>query len=207
MSQYMTPARKIEVRWEWIGEAWKLFTANPGAWIGMILITGVIGLLLIALPIGLILIPAGLFASNGDPSAVFATAGIGLLLMIPVLVIVCLLVFSYLTGGLYRAAIRQSQGQAISVGDLFSGGDSFLRILGLAVLGFVAQVVVAVVFSVPGMVIDVLSPLGELASRIVSIIMGGFIFFAIPLIIDRKMGVIDAIKTSINTTKGQWWMF
>jgi hypothetical protein len=206
MSQYMTPARKIEVRWEWIGEAWKLYTSNPGAWIGMIVIAAIIAILLVVVPIALFIIPAGLFANNNDPSAAFATAGLAMLL-IPVLLIVWLLIGAYLTSGLFRAAIRQSQGQGISVGDLFSGGDSFLRVLGLLVLITLAQIVLSVIFAVPGMIIEELAPIGRLAGNIPSLIISGSIFFAIPLIVDRRMGVFDAIKTSIDATKSQWWMF
>src|SRR5262245_26348269 len=146
MSQYMVmAAKKVEVRWEWIGAAWKLFTNNPGAWIGMVLITGIIGILLVALPIVFILIPAGIFASNNDAGGIFAAAGLTLLLL-PVLLIAWLLLGSYLFSGMFRAAIRQAQGEAISVGDLFSGGDCLLRVLGLGILVAVAQLVVAFVF-------------------------------------------------------------
>src|SRR5262249_7492429 len=114
---------------------------------------------------------------------------------------------SYLFSGMFRAAIRQAQGEAISVGDLFSGGDCLLRVLGLGILVAVAQLVVAFVFAVPGMIIEELRPLGSLASNIPSIIIAGFIFFAIPLIVDRNMGVFAAISASIEATKRQWWMF
>ncbi|MBO0727338.1 MAG: hypothetical protein J2P52_17185, partial [Blastocatellia bacterium] len=120
----MMAAKKVEVRWEWIGAAWKMYTNSPGAWIGMVLITGIIGILLVALPIVFILVPAGIFASRNDPGAFFAAAGLTLLL-IPVLMIVWLLLGTYLYSGMYRAAIRQAQGQSIAVGDLFSGGDCF----------------------------------------------------------------------------------
>jgi hypothetical protein len=206
MSQYMMAAKKVEVRWDWIGEAWKLYTSNPGAWIGMVLITGIIGILLVALPIVFILIPAGIFAANGETGGIFAAAGLTLLL-IPVLLIAWLLLGTYLYSGMYRAAIRQAQGQLIAVGDLFSGGDCFPRFLGLVVLGIIANIVVRLVFAVPGMIIDGLAPLGGLAASVISIIIYGFIFFAIPLIIDRNMGVFAAISASIEATKSHWWMF
>jgi len=206
MSQYMMAAKKVEVRWEWIGEAWKLYTNAPGAWIGMVLITGIIGILLVALPIVFILIPAGIFASNNDAGGIFAAAGLTLLLL-PVLLIAWLLLGTYLTSGMYRAAIQQAQGQSVAVGDLFSGGDCFPRVLGLLVLGIIANFVVGFVFAVPGIIIDGLAPLGKLAAYITSAIIQGFIFFAIPLIIDRNMGVFAAISASIEATKSQWWMF
>ena len=195
------------VRWEWISEAWKLFTNNPGAWIGMILISAVIGIVLVILPVTLIFIPMGIFASKNEPGVALATAGLGLLLLIPVLLIVIFLSTAYLCSGMYSAAIRQVKGEAISVGDLFSGGDCFLRVLGLIVLVTIAQLAVRFAFSVPGLIIEELAPLGRLASSIPSIIISGFIFFAIPLIVDRKMGVFEAISASVKATKAQWWMF
>src|SRR5215475_356075 len=150
MSQNIMPVKRAEVRWEWIGEAWKLFTNNPGSWIGMILISAIIGILLIALPVALILVPAGIFASNNGTATAIATAGIALLLLIPALLIVSLLLSAYLTGGMYRAAIKQAHGEAISVGALFSGGDCFPRVLGLLVLLAIAQILIGFVFSVPG---------------------------------------------------------
>src|SRR5262245_46226116 len=169
MSQYMMAAKKVEVRWEWIGAAWKLYTNAPGAWIGMVLIAGIIGILLVALPIVFILIPAGIFASNNDAGGIFAAAGLTLLLL-PVLLIAWLLLGTYLTSGMYRAAIQQAQGQPVAVGDLFSGGDCFPRVLGLVVLGIIANFVVGFVFAVPGIIIDGLAPLGRLAAYITSAI-------------------------------------
>ncbi|MBO0860874.1 MAG: hypothetical protein J2P21_20805 [Chloracidobacterium sp.] len=202
----MMAAKKVEVRWEWIGEAWKLYTNNPGAWIGMVSITGIIGILLVALPIVFILVPAGIFASRYDQGTIFAAAGLTLLL-IPVLLIAWLLLGTYLYCGMYRAAIRQAQGESVAVGDLFSGGDRFLPVLGLVVLGIIANIAVRIIFAGPGLIIDGLAPLGRLAASVISVIIYGFIFFAIPLIIDRDMGVFAAINASIEATKSQWWMF
>ncbi|MGH9839415.1 MAG: hypothetical protein ACREEM_11600, partial [Blastocatellia bacterium] len=69
MQPMMTSQRRGDVRWEWIGEAWKLFTENPGAWIGMTLITAVIALVALVLPFFLFVIPAGIFASRSGGDA------------------------------------------------------------------------------------------------------------------------------------------
>src|SRR5262245_345022 len=206
MSQQMMSGKRAEVRWEWIGEAWKLFLNNPAAWIGMILITAIVVVLLVVLPIVFLIIPTGIFASRNETGAALATLGFTLLL-IPVIAIVAIAAGAYLSGGMYRAAIKQTRGEAISVGDLFSGGDCFLRIFGLGALVVIGSFVLSAVLSVPGTVIEGLRPLGSLVSNVLACIIGGFIFFAIPLIVDRNMGVFDAIRTSIETTKNQWWMF
>src|SRR5262249_43738637 len=134
MQPIMTLRKKGEVRWEWIGDAWKLFSDNPGSWIGMIAIALLIYVFAIILPSLFILIPAGILAS-GDMSEArtFTLVGSAFVTVI-VISIIALLVGSYLTAGFYRAAVRQGRGEAISVGDLFSANDSFLRVLGLSLL-------------------------------------------------------------------------
>jgi membrane-anchored glycerophosphoryl diester phosphodiesterase (GDPDase) len=210
MQSMMMSQRKGEVRWEWIGEAWKLFTANPGAWIGMLLLYVIATFLIIGLPVMFILIPAGVFASNSDPTtiatAVAAAAGV-LLFLIPVIMIVALFAVAYLFSGMFRAAIKQSRGQQISVGDLFSGGDCFLRVLGLLVLSALVQIAVWIVFLIPSFLIDGLESLASLGSSAAGLIVNGLLYFSIPLIVDRGAGVMDAIRQSIETTKPQWWMF
>ncbi len=210
MQPMMTSHRRGDVRWEWIGDAWKLFTENPGAWIGMTLITAAIALVAIALPAFLFVIPAGIFASgsSGDASlaGIAALAGSALIAAI-VIVIISLLIFAYLGAGLYRAAIQQAKGEAISVGHLFSAGDSFMGVLGLGILYIVASIVLGGVLFTLAFVSEELSILLSLFARLLQLVAAGFLFYSIPLIVDRKLGVIEAIRTSISTTRPQWWMY
>jgi hypothetical protein len=206
MSQNMRLGKSAVVRWEWFGEAGKLWTSNPVAWIGMSAIVFFVLVVLAVLPIVFIIVPAGIFASNNNPGAALATAGFALLL-IPVIAIVLLVVGAYFASGMYRAAIRQARGEAIRALDLFSGGENFPRILGLFFLLAVVQVVAAAVIRIPGMVIRELTPLLGLLGNLLGAIIGGFTFFAAPLIVDRKLGISEAISASVKATKDQWWMF
>jgi uncharacterized membrane protein len=205
MSQNMRLGKSAVVRWEWLGEAGKLWTSNPAAWIGMSAITTV-GLALFLLPVVFIFIRAGISASNNDPGAALATAGVALL-MVPVLLIIMFVVGTFFASGMYRAAIRQAQGEPISVGSLLSGGNFFPRILGLTILMAIVQIIVALIIRIPGLVIRELDPLLALLGNLTTPIIYGVTLFSIPLIVDRGLGVFDAIGASIEATKKQWWMF
>jgi hypothetical protein len=206
MQPMMTSQRSGEVRWEWIGDAWKLFAANPGAWIGMQLLYLTAIILIIGLPVMLVMIPAGVFASRNDPSAAIAASGL-LFLLTPVILLAALFAGGYLASGIFRAAIRQAQGQEISVGDLFSGGDCFLRVIGLVVVSILIQMTALVILLIPSFLISGMETLASLGSYVVGFTVNGLFFFAIPLIVDRGASVMDAIRGSIEVTKSQWWMF
>lgn len=210
MQPMMISHKRGDVRWEWIGDAWKLFTENPGAWIGMTLISAVIALIAIFLPFFIFVVPAGMFATgNGGDAGLAGIAAMAGSVLIATLVIaiISLLVFSYLGAGLYRAAIQQAKGETISVGHLFSAGDSFLGVLRLAVLYVVASIVLGLALFSLIFVSQELYFLLTLAVRILQLVAAGFLFYCIPLIVDRKLGVVNAIRTSISTTSPQWWMY
>jgi uncharacterized membrane protein len=207
----MTSQRRGDVRWEWIGDAWQFFTENPGAWIGMTIVSAVVAVIAIVLPVFFFIIPTGILASGSGgagPSAagIAALAGSAMIAIFAIAVI-SLLISSYLMAGLFRAAIQQAKGEAISVGDLFSAGDSFSGVLGLMFLYFIAGVVLALLAFPLAFVSEELSVLFSLAVRLLQLVAWGFLFFTIPLIVDRKLGVMDAIRTSISTTTPQWWMY
>src|SRR5262249_4363365 len=182
------------------------FTKDPGSWIVMQLMYLAAMLAVIGFPIFFVLIPAGVFASRNEAAGIAAAAGI-FILLIPVIFVVALLAVAYLWSGMFRTAIRQARGDQISAGDLFSGGSSFLRVLGVLALGAIAQFVIMIVFAIPGFFIEELGNLATLINSFVSAVINGLLYFAIPLVGDRNAGVMEAISTSIETTKSQWWMF
>ncbi|MGH9844560.1 MAG: zinc-ribbon domain-containing protein, partial [Blastocatellia bacterium] len=139
-------------------------------------------------------------------AGIAAMAGSALIAFI-VIAIISLLVFAYLGAGLYRAAIQQAKGEAISVGHLFSAGDSFTGVLGLMILYIVAGIVLGGALFTLAFVSEELSILLSLFARLLQLVAAGFLFYCIPLIVDRKLGVMDAIRTSISTTRPQWWMY
>lgn len=177
------------VRWEWISEAWNLFTKQWSVWVLMILVMylvvfavylpfiGIIGMMMPSMP-------------QGDEiptvTPVFPTA---LLALYPVVYLVILGAVSYLLGGLYNAAFKQLRGEPISVGDLFSGGPYFMRMLGALVLIAIGAGIGGVFCLIPGLIVY------------------GLTFLTYPMIVEGGKGTIDAIKESIEITKRDWIMF
>jgi hypothetical protein len=172
------------VRWEWIGEAWNLFIKQWSVWVLMILVTGLI-VFAVYLPfIGVIgmMIPT---PQVGEPYEF----PIGILMLYPIMGLAILAVMSWLVGGLYNAAFKQISGEQITVGDLFSGGKNFARIL------------------VAGLLIGIAAGIGGVFCLIPGLIVSGLAFLTYPMIVEGGKGTIDAIKASIEVTKKDWIMF
>jgi hypothetical protein len=179
------------VRWEWISEAWNLFTKQWSVWVLMILVAGLIIFLVemvIYLPlVGMIAMTASSVPQDGDIPA-GAVFPVGLLILYPVIFLAIATVMSWLMGGLYNAAFKQARGGQIAVGDLFSGGKYFARILGAVLLIGIATGIGSILV-IPGLII------------------AGLAFLTIPMIVEGGKGTIDAIKGSIEITKRDWIMF
>jgi hypothetical protein len=178
------------VRWEWISEAWNLFTKQWSAWVLMILVAGLICFvveMIIYVPFfGMIM--ASSIPQDGDiPTAPVFPAG--LLILYPVIFLAIATVMSWLMGGLYSAAFKQVRGEQIAVGDLFSGGRYFVRILGALLLVLIAFYIGFFLFVIPGLIVY------------------GFVFLTFPMIVEGGKGSIDAIKASIEVVKRDWIMF
>jgi hypothetical protein len=113
-------------------------------------------------------------------------------MLIPVALIgapLMLLVAAFLWGGLWKTAIKQLRGESISVGDLFSGGDVFPRMIG----AFLA--------------IGIMATLGALLCFFPAFVVIGLFFFTIPLIVDQNLDVSSALSASFEATKKNWLMF
>ncbi|HKQ90066.1 MAG TPA: zinc-ribbon domain-containing protein [Blastocatellia bacterium] len=179
------------VRWDWISEAWNLFTKQWSVWVLMILVMCLVMFtmyLVIYLPIfGIIMAMTTSIPQDGEiPTAPEFPVGIFLLFPLIFLAIAC--VGSWLTGGLYNTAFKQVRGERIAVGDLFSGGKYFTRILGAALL------------------IGIAAGIGSILI-IPALIIAGLTFLTMPMIVEGGKGTIDAIKGSIEITKRDWLMF
>jgi hypothetical protein len=180
------------VRWEWISEAWNLFTRQWSVWVLMNL---VMFLAVIVIYFAFTFLFSGLFLAmmptipqDGEiPTApVFP---VGLLLLYPVMFLAFVVPMTWLFGGFYNTAFKQLRGEQIAVSDLFSGGRYFVRILGAALLITIAAGIGGVLCIIPGLIV------------------GGLTFLTYPMIVEGGKGTIDAIKASIEVTKKDWIMF
>ncbi|HEY6403788.1 MAG TPA: hypothetical protein VI479_20360 [Blastocatellia bacterium] len=172
------------VRWEWISEAWEQFTRQWSVWVLMILVTFLIGMAVYLPFVGIIgmMMPA---PEIGEPFEF----PVGIFALYPIMYLAILGVASWLTGGLYNAAFKQVRGEQIAIGDLFSGGRYFTRILG-------AYILIAIGVGI-----------GSLLCFIPGLLVAGLSFLTLPIIVGGDKGTIDAIKASIEVTKKDWIMF
>lgn len=175
------------VRWEWIGEAWNLFTKQWTAWVLMILVT-VLVMAVIYIPLYSIAL-FSMMPSVSEDGVVSTGSGVFPILILPVAYGALACAASWLAGGLYGAAFKQLRGEQISVGDLFSGGRHFTRMIVATIL------------------IGILAGIGSIFCLIPGLIVAGLAFLTAPMIVEGGKGAVDAIKASIEVTKKDWIMF
>ncbi|MBO0723685.1 MAG: hypothetical protein J2P41_22865 [Blastocatellia bacterium] len=179
------------VRWgEWISEGWDMFVQNWKVWVLQTLIMS--ALFVIPAVFFYILIFASIFAQaiSGQNSGEY-NAGLPPIFLAGIFVVlpVVLLASVFLTGGLWRTATKQMRGKEISVGDLFSAGDVYLRLLGATIL------------------LGLLGIIGAAFCFFPALIVFGLFHFTIPLIVDRDMSIGDAMTASFNATKSHWIVY
>ena len=174
------------VKWgEWIGEGWQMFAEQWQQWVLLMLVF----ILLIAIPVAplyLFILGAQISMANDPSSAEPPTA---IFALMPLIYIVILGGSSFLMAGAYRAAFKQLRGGTIAISDLFSGADVFLKVLG----GF--------------LLVAILSMIGAVFCILPAFVVAGLFAYTQPLIIEGRLGVIDAMKASFDRTKGNWLMF
>lgn len=98
--------------------------------------------------------------------------------------IINFLVSTFMSGGLTLFAIKVARGDDYQFGDIFKGGPVFLSILGANILISLGVLFGMVLLIVPG------------------IILGLAWGMTVPLIVDRQMGAIDAMKESWRMMDG-----
>ncbi len=92
---------------------------------------------------------------------------------------IILLVFQFLAAGLYRGALRVTDGHSFSIGELFQGWDK-------------GQVAIAAIL------IAVATGIGTLLCYVPGLVVGFLTQFTLLFIVDKQMGAVDAIKASIR---------
>jgi uncharacterized membrane protein len=162
-----------------------MFTQRWSTWVIHMLVFVLVILALVA-PIYIIAIAGSLTASATEmPEAPPAIFFVAMFILYPLI----LLAAAFMAAGTYKAAMKQLRGEPTSVGDLFSGGDCFLRVLGAIFL------------------VAIFSALGGIFCIIPGLIVQGLCFFTIPLVVERGLGPVQAIQASIEATKKDWLMF
>ena len=176
-----------KIRFEVIGEAWQLFTQQMATWIMAIVL-----FLVIMLVPGLVMVfgvmgslAAALASGNRDGGPVF---GLGMVLSLLVGSLLIAVVSVVMMGGMYRMAIKQVRGEPIQLSDLWSAVDVFWKLVGAGLLIGLSMAAASFLCYLPAYIV------------------GGLLMLTLPLIVDQKLGVIEAMTRSWNALKHEWLM-
>lgn len=175
---------------EWFSESCTLFGREWKVWV----LQGLLYLMLPLLPVvpGLLLCYAAFFRFLGQVAASSASStglpalpaellsGLGLLL---VGAIVSSVLAVYLLAGMTRTATKQLRGEPIAVGDLFTAGEVLLPDLAAYLLSTLALSFAFGLCFLPGLLLL------------------GLWLYVHPLIVERRLSVMDAFRQSVAATK------
>jgi hypothetical protein len=168
---------------EWISEGWNMFAAEWKVWVLDALILS----LVTVVPIIGVYVLMLFFAA----ASVGSGAGVGFLMVALIFMVVVLIAVlaTYLVGGMYHTAFKQLRGEPISTSDLFSASERLPAVLGASII------------------VGILSLIGALLCIIPAFIVAGALYFTVPLVVERRMRVMDAIQASRDITRGDLFMF
>jgi hypothetical protein len=163
---------------EVVSGAWEVFTRQ---WMPLCVAMLIVGLIaavpmIVLYVVGMLAVFAGTgAAAGGDPDV---AAGVAIAMvggMVGAMIVVMCLVMPFFTGRLLRMALTAVRGGTPTVGDLFMGEMRYGSMLALGYMLFI----------VPGVILA----LG--------------LYFSAYLVIDQRMGAVDAMKASWKLTTGR----
>ncbi len=189
----MQQPTRVDVRWEWINQGWEMYSKQMANWIIMSLVVFLISLIP-AVPLYIFIFASMKLGSHSNPQDIaeaLRSSGLSIMTTLVASVVSAFLqAFSY--SGFYNAAMKQLRNEQISIADFFAGMQHFVPILGLT--GILAA-------------IQFVGNLFCCLGTIFSLVTMGLLMFAYPLIVDRKLGTIQAITASLDVTKQNALMF
>lgn len=171
--------------WDAIGFGWRRFYASPAtllipmvvAWVGLVVVAVLVDVLLLQNLLG---DHACTKTRGGVPvPAHCGPSTFTQLLVAGIATAVILLVFQILAAGLYRGALRMTDGQSFSLGELFEGWSK-VQVGIAAILIAVATGIGTVLCYVPGLIVGLLTQ------------------FTLLFIVDRQMNAVQALKASFR---------
>jgi uncharacterized membrane protein len=168
-----------------ITKAWNLTREKQGIWAGALL---VMFLILLAMNVGSYLADltlTGNATSNPrDRTAEQVTLSATLQFISSILYAA---VNAFFMGGLFKMAFKQLRGESLEISDLFTGRDLFLPLWGASLL------------------ISLGVSAGMLFCLLPGLLLSGLWMFTIPLIVDKRMGVLEAMGKSFETLRPHMW--
>ncbi len=210
-----TPPAAARIDFGWLGQAWTLFSAQAGVWIGTLLLwflLEVVFWVLLAIPTGVLASIRSIYTvllthpgtpprPSASPYQDFAQTELFSILLAGLSAI--------FAGGLYRMALRQLRGESISVGDLFS---ALPQSLPLVLVGIFLPAVLALLegaglwlmhFSLsPTIAVAVINATAWLPA----LLLPGLVMFAPLLVVDAGVSAPAALLGSVRLLGRQWLM-
>src|SRR5204862_1085512 len=120
-----------------------------------------------------------------DASAIpFAGLGVLAIALHGVSLIVNFFVSAFFTAGIVKFSLKVARGEPYAFGDVFAGGQYFLSILVAHILTYIAVAIGLVLLIAPGIFVAICFSM------------------AVPIIVDRNLGPIDALGESWKVTDG-----
>lgn len=181
------------------GTSWQILTNQ----LGMCILGGLVAMLLMGFGSTIIFYVPVLIG--------LATRSIILLVAFGVIGYVAALLFtSFVVVGVLRYFLAIARGQPANIGDIFSGGPYFVRMVLTVLLISLGAFAILFVCSLPGVVIAFVSPGLGFAVQIIGMIIGYVALFigtlmisqAYFLIVDRNAGVVESLQLSYTITNG-----
>ena len=169
---------------EWIGEGWNMFAEEWKVWVVNALVLSLVTVVPIVGTYIFIVVVAAASAGGGG-----AGLGFAMLASIFLGMFVVALLSTYLSGGMYHTAFKQLRGEPISTRDMFAAGDRLPALLGASI------------------VVGILGMIGFLLCVFPVFIVAGALYFTLPLVIERRLSVGEAIQTSRDATRGDLFKF
>jgi hypothetical protein len=182
-----------QIDFNWLARGWDLFRARPWFWVGVTFLFGVI-YAIFAIPVALVTGYSRVFMASLAPlfhPGALPAAPPNFLMYYGSSFLFSLIVYTLLyvlLAGFYGLALRQVRGEALTVGGLF---DGFRQLPALLVAGFIVYLCVTI---------------GSYLCVLPGLVLGGLFMFVPLLIMDRKLGPIQALTQSVELLKSQWIM-
>ncbi|MHB0934933.1 MAG: hypothetical protein ACYDCO_27435 [Armatimonadota bacterium] len=182
--------RGLDPLGRWLEWGFRRFAEKWSVWVLQGLAATGLLLLWLAVIAGAILGFLGGIGLLANPDAEFPGRLIApFVLMIIVLALLGLPLLSFLMAGMINTALKQARGEEITVGDLFSAGWATLPVLGAGLLVGIMVAFGLSFFILPGL------------------ILATFAWLTVPLIVSRRLGVIDALQLSFTIVARNFWLF
>lgn len=200
--QSSPPQPSGQIRMEAISEAWGYVREQMGVWVLAMVVYFVINFAVVGIISALS--GSGTQTSPSNPTPAYFISLIGRSSGSNV---VTTIIGSFFMVGMFRMALKQIRGESISVGDLFSGGDAVLPMIGANLLIGLIIMAAALVAVIPMVTMIVAKNSLAWIPGIIAVVLITLLntrLFLVPAIVaDGRGGALGSVKQSFEATNGQ----